>query len=319
MRHQLGPMVALAVLSVCPIATAQDAASFFEENCSGCHTIGQGPQAGPDLKGVTARRDREWLIRFLVDTDAFAADPDVVRMIQEADGLVMPATPGMTRELASQLIGLIERRSGAAAPGSTAEEAPVTEADVSRGRALFTGEAKLSGSGPSCIGCHAAAVAGPHGGRLGPDLTSVHDRLGGRAGLAAWLGTTPTPLMRAMYRPAPLTADESRALVAFLASADTASGPSQASLWPLTVLALGGCACVLIGAGTVWSARFRALRRPLVARWSQGTIDQMRHALGPVGYRPVFDPQPEAPNTVPQPFKAATNRAGASDASGGRR
>ena len=44
---------------------AQDAANFFEGNCTLCHTVGEGPRAGPDLQDVTQRKDRDWLIRFV--------------------------------------------------------------------------------------------------------------------------------------------------------------------------------------------------------------------------------------------------------------
>ena len=35
----------------------------FEENCAVCHTIGKGKLIGPDLSGVTSRREAGWLIR----------------------------------------------------------------------------------------------------------------------------------------------------------------------------------------------------------------------------------------------------------------
>ncbi|MBI4607901.1 MAG: cytochrome c [Candidatus Rokubacteria bacterium] len=34
--------------------------AIFQEKCVSCHTIGGGRLVGPDLQGVTARRDREW-------------------------------------------------------------------------------------------------------------------------------------------------------------------------------------------------------------------------------------------------------------------
>ncbi|MBI1955014.1 MAG: c-type cytochrome, partial [Acidobacteria bacterium] len=58
-------LIFLALL-IFPVSVgAQDAANFFEENCTVCHTIGDGPLSGPDLKGVAQRKDRDWLIRFL--------------------------------------------------------------------------------------------------------------------------------------------------------------------------------------------------------------------------------------------------------------
>lgn len=253
-------------------ASAQDPSAFYDENCAACHSIGGGPQGGPDLKGVTARRDRDWLIRFLLDPAAFESDPEVIRMIKEADGMTMPSFE-MTREMAEALLKVIEARSGEAAASaperapSPADE-PFTPADVERGRALFTGATRLSASGPACVGCHDARLPGPGGGRLGPGLANAHLRLGGRTGLTAWLAAPPTPLMRVLYRAAPLTDDEVRSLVAFLEQPD--DDPSTSAVALLAALGLGGCLLVIAVAALVWRGRFRSVRGPLVARANLG-------------------------------------------------
>jgi hypothetical protein len=48
----------------------KDAASYFEENCTACHTIGEGELNGPDLKGVTRLRDVGWLHQFIANPEA---------------------------------------------------------------------------------------------------------------------------------------------------------------------------------------------------------------------------------------------------------
>jgi mono/diheme cytochrome c family protein len=263
-------------------AAAQTAGGFFDDNCAGCHTIGGGPSGGPDLQGVTRRRDRDWLIRFMLDPEAFASDPLVVRMTKEADGMTMSATPGLTRDLAEAILALIEQRSGAGQASAAAPaEAPFTAADVARGRDLFIGSATLSASGPACIACHESGdVPAPGGGRLGPDLTRVHERLGGRRGLIAWLGTTPTPMMRAVFRPAPLTPEESRALTAFLEHS-AARGVASPSGWSAFILGgLGGTAAMLVVIGVVGAKRLRAVRRPLVEAMNRRTRVVSRHAPG---------------------------------------
>jgi mono/diheme cytochrome c family protein len=258
---------AFALLFLAIPVAADDAETFYEDNCAGCHTIGEGPGAGPDLKGVTGRRDREWLIRFLLDPEAFASDPEVARMIKEADGQAMPATPGLTRELAVAILELIEQRSGTArAPATAAPAEPaVTPADVARGRDLFLGSSPLAAAGPACIACHeSAGVPAPSGGRLGPDLTAAHERLGGRRGLVAWLGAPATPMMRAVYRPAPLTREESVALTAFLEDSAARGVPPRPGLPAFVVAGLGGAAAVLVFVGVTGARRLRAVRRPLV-------------------------------------------------------
>jgi protein SCO1/2 len=50
----------------------------FSTRCVGCHTIGGGDLVGPDLAGVTDRRDRDWLERYLHAPDQVLADGDPV-------------------------------------------------------------------------------------------------------------------------------------------------------------------------------------------------------------------------------------------------
>lgn len=285
MRHPA--LVLVALLLAAPLASsapAQDPAVFFEDNCASCHTIGEGVLGGPDLEGVTARRDREWLIQFLLNPEAFAGDPVVKKMIEASDGMEMAATDGLTRELAEALLALIEQRSGTAAPQPRPER-PVTAADVDAGRALFTGRAKLAGSGAPCIACHAAGdVRASAAGRFGVDLAAVHGRLGGRRGVNAWLGSPPTPMMRALYRPAPLTADEVHALAAFL---EVPRDPASAAGPALPAFVLAGAAGGLFFVGlaaVVWQRRFRSVRGPLVSR-GRHSKPGPRHAPGAGGSR----------------------------------
>ena len=40
---------------------------FFSRGCAGCHAIGRRLTGGPDLAGVTVRREADWLRKFLAD------------------------------------------------------------------------------------------------------------------------------------------------------------------------------------------------------------------------------------------------------------
>jgi len=44
---------------------AWDAKTEFTKNCSTCHTIGGGDKIGPDLAGISERRDEKWLIKYI--------------------------------------------------------------------------------------------------------------------------------------------------------------------------------------------------------------------------------------------------------------
>ena len=259
-------ILCVLIFATLPGRAAQDPAVFYEENCASCHTIGEGVIGGPDLKGVIARRDREWLIHFMLEPEKYADDPVVKQMIKDADGTEMAATEGLTRELAEAILTLIEKRSGAGETPAMPERR-VTEADEAMGRALFSGERRLSASRTPCIACHTASNGFTRdGGRLGPGLALVHDRLNGHRGLTAWLGSPPTSMMRAMYRRAPLTDDEAHAIAAFLAVPH--HGPPAAAPRVPRFAGLGLAGAILfVGAiGLVWSGRFRGVRRSLVPR-----------------------------------------------------
>jgi len=53
---------------------------LFKTRCSACHTIGAGDATGPDLKGVTARRDRAWLKRYMIEPDKMLAQKDRIAL-----------------------------------------------------------------------------------------------------------------------------------------------------------------------------------------------------------------------------------------------
>ncbi len=56
---------------------------IFATSCAHCHTVGAGRLLAPDLRGVTLRRDRDWLIRFL-------RDPGRIGHTDPTGGEVMP-------------------------------------------------------------------------------------------------------------------------------------------------------------------------------------------------------------------------------------
>jgi protein SCO1/2 len=76
-----------------PPVLAHDAGQYaFAYHCSACHTIGGGTKIGPDLAGVTSRRDRDWLQRFIRTPGAMnaAGDPIAVALRKEYREARMP-------------------------------------------------------------------------------------------------------------------------------------------------------------------------------------------------------------------------------------
>lgn len=265
-------LLAAGVLGASAATAASDgAAAFFRQSCASCHTIGGGRLTGPDLKDVGHRRDTAWLVKYLLDPKGMidSGDPYAAKLLAEARGVIMPTVPGMSPQLARDLLDLIAAESSldhSQFAGLTIPEVPFTAADVARGRQLFEGTSRLTGGGPACVSCHAVrGLGGLGGGRLGPDLTRAYERLGGRSGLANWLSAPATTTMRAVFASAPLQADEILPVVGFL-EAEAQAGGEATTTPQLTffLVALGGAVASLGAFGAIWSGRFRAVRRPLV-------------------------------------------------------
>src|SRR5438309_7514976 len=60
------------------LPTLDTGAYVFQSRCSACHTIGKGDTVGPDLAGVTTRRERSWLVRYLRAPDQMLAEKDPI-------------------------------------------------------------------------------------------------------------------------------------------------------------------------------------------------------------------------------------------------
>ena len=261
-------------------AIAQDDAAFYRSNCGACHTIGNGPRVGPDLKGVTQRKDLQWLLEFMQDPKKVvdSGDPYAKNVVKASHGMVMPRVPGVDHERAEALLNFIDKESGSAqldAGSAAAAARPIASEDISRGKALFIGRRALLNGGPACISCHTVSHVAPLGGGvLGPDLTQIVERLGGVSSIAAWLESPPTPTMRSTYNRRALRGDEVRALTAFLesAGAQTKAHAEVGGKWTATSFFLFGLIGSLGLLGLMelfWKNRFRAVRRPLVAKRRQ--------------------------------------------------
>jgi len=62
-----------------------DAGTYlFQSRCAACHTVGKGDTVGPDLAGVTTRRDRDWLVRYLRAPEQLLAEQDPIAVALSA-------------------------------------------------------------------------------------------------------------------------------------------------------------------------------------------------------------------------------------------
>ena len=250
---------------------------FFHENCSTCHSIGGGRLVGPDLKEAVQQKDRAWLERFIQDPQAMldSADPYALQLRKDSGGIVMPKMPGVTPEMAKALLDMIEAKSKLPNSSSVAVniiEPPFTLEDVSTGTQIFMGTKGLSQAGPPCISCHTlGTIGGFGGGRLGPDLTQVYVRLGGRKSLGAWLSAPPTPTMRSVFHDHPLHSEEILPLLSVFEDASRRSQPADTNSQIRFFLAgLAGALLGLVLMGWIWRGRFRTVRLALVSGAQRG-------------------------------------------------
>lgn len=252
--------MALVLVSV---ASAQDGAAIFKQNCTACHKIG-ARLVGPDLTGVTGKQSDEWLRKFIRSSQGMvkSGDKDAVAIWEEFNKTTMPDFPFSDADLTALLgyLGSINKQPAAGATAAaTAPEPPMvfTAADVEQGRFLF--QHRTSGGGPSCVTCHHVNDPGViPGGLLAKDLTHVGGRIGDQ-GIAGILGAPPFPAMAAAFNGrAALTDKEVHQLTAFLMHADSNADVQEAgSKRTMLLWGLGGLMTILLAVSLVWNRRLR--------------------------------------------------------------
>lgn len=121
-----GVAVSLALTASAAAAEPQAASVLFEQRCAACHTIGGGKRVGPDLYGVSERRDIDWLVRWITRPDEMLAakDPIAVRLLGESGQIPMPNL-GIQESEARELIDYIRAKSAAQPPPAATVAVPV--------------------------------------------------------------------------------------------------------------------------------------------------------------------------------------------------
>jgi len=108
----LGLTALMTVICLGPIQSSQAAQSgeqVFQSLCTACHTIGKGKLVGPDLAGVTSRREASWLVRQIQEPDSLIAenDPIAMQLLQEANGVPMVRL-GLTDAQVSAVVSYLQ-------------------------------------------------------------------------------------------------------------------------------------------------------------------------------------------------------------------
>jgi len=100
-----------AVFTLDEAAAKKGKALFAARACSGCHTIGKGRMAGPDLAHVNDRRTQEWLHNWLKDPPKMIeTDPDAKALAAQFNNVKMPNMK-LTDDDINSLINFIAKES----------------------------------------------------------------------------------------------------------------------------------------------------------------------------------------------------------------
>jgi len=102
-------MTLICLGSIQASQAAQSGEQIFQSLCTSCHTIGEGKLVGPDLAGVTSRREASWLVRQIKEPDSLIAenDPIAMQLVKEANGMPMVRL-GLTDAQVSAVISYLQ-------------------------------------------------------------------------------------------------------------------------------------------------------------------------------------------------------------------
>lgn len=108
-------LASIWVLSATSASTQGEGESIFRQTCAVCHTVGRGALVGPDLQGVTERRQEPWLKVQIQSPSVHRAQKDPIAATNlEKFGIPMPDL-GLTNQQVEAIIAYLK----------TAQSAPV--------------------------------------------------------------------------------------------------------------------------------------------------------------------------------------------------
>jgi mono/diheme cytochrome c family protein len=152
---------------------------MFKQRCTACHTYGKGIKVGPDLKGVTERRSRAWLVKFISSSSTMIrlGDPTAKKLFNEYKQERMPDWSDLSPEQIGTLLDYFAADGPEKKEPSERLASTATPAEIEMGRRLFNANTPLTHGGPACVTCHVASPAERvRGGTLGPNLATTYLR-----------------------------------------------------------------------------------------------------------------------------------------------
>jgi cytochrome c2 len=164
--------------SATPVKFSAEAAAIFNQRCTACHTYGKGIKVGPDLKGVTERRQRDWLRKFIHSSSQMiqSGNPTATALFAQFKQQRMPDWTDLSEKQISDILDYLSVGGPEIKPEDERNAETATAAETETGRKLFYGETRIQHGAPACASCHTVSGAGMRGGTLGPDLSDVYFR-----------------------------------------------------------------------------------------------------------------------------------------------
>jgi mono/diheme cytochrome c family protein len=256
--------------------SVQEGEALFGSKCYSCHNIGSGDKQGPDLKGVTGRRTKEWLVEFVNTPAAMNSKGDAVakQLFAKFSPTVMPDQALTPQQIDSILMMIddLTNKNQVFVPAGAKLSRPIAPGDVNSGLQLFLGRARLQSGGSACISCHSVKGIGSFGGgTLGPDLTGVNLKYRDPE-LIAILQNPNFPTMASVFGTQPLSNEEIVQLFALFQNAKIANPmpANQAGITTLDpkffVIGVASMLLVLTLLHLAWRKRSHGVREQLVER-----------------------------------------------------
>ena len=210
------------------LLSAQNGETAFNTNCAACHSIGGGKLVGPDLKGITQKRDKVWFGLFVKNSAQLisSGDADAIAIAKEYNNMPMPPSALSDADIEA-IYKFVQTKSG----GSTTPTVAVDYLkdskveNIKSGYKLFTGEKPFKNSGVSCISCHNVDQYGS-GGKLAKNLTVSFNTIGAD-GIKAMMASPAFPAMINSYKNNALTEEEVFNLTSYLRATATNKLPAD--------------------------------------------------------------------------------------------
>jgi len=134
-------------------------AELFEKNCAVCHKMSAEKLIGPGLAGITQRREKTWIVRFVRSSKTMieSGDKTAVQLFNENNKIPMPEHMFLSE---ADVIGLIDYIANFKAPEKKAltvdagKKDGFTREEILRGERMFYGLIPFEKGTLNCVSCH---------------------------------------------------------------------------------------------------------------------------------------------------------------------